>query len=375
MSYFCQMKTLLLFLAFLPAFAVAQWDYHGTIGKDLKIWMRLETYADTAFGGYFYTSSGEEIKLYGKQKGEHYKLKEVNKDGKVTAIIEFKEVEPYIRYEGTWTPVDKKKKKLPLKIFMLPPNISMAGAPADPIHFKTDTIKYASTKDRYEITAYYPQFTFEDGYGIAQFNALTAAFARAEAERFLGEFKASDEDRSMIDSSINSEMFLSYMIYDTMGFVSVEFNQYIYYLGAAHGFPATISKSYSGRLHRWVTLADLFKTKANYLEALSKICIPAVMDSLRSRVRESYAANPDTNGLAKALSDIEPSYRDWVENGAAPREKNYRSFVPTKEGLWIIFDPYQVASYVDGPFEIFIPYKKLDDILAGDWEVRRWKKY
>jgi hypothetical protein len=169
-------------------------------------------------------------------------------------------------------------------------------------------------------------------------------------------------------------MFLSYVIYDTMGFISVEYSQYIYYLGAAHGFPATIAKIYSGRLHRWITLADLFKPKAKYLEALSKICIPAVLDSLRSRVRESYAADPDTNGLAKALSDIEPSYRDWVENGAAPREMNYGSFVPAKEGLWIIFDPYEVASYADGPFEIFIPYKKLEDILTDDWEVRRWKR-
>lgn len=370
------MKNFLAFLLHLiPVLSLAQWEYHGTIGKDLKIWMRLETYADTAFGGYFYTSSGEEIKLYGNGNDDKgYSLKEVNSDGKVTAILTFKKTTRYDTYEGTWKPIDKKKKKLPIKIFMLPPNVSIAGAPADPIYFKTDSIKYLSKKDRYDITAYYPQFTFEDGYGRAQFNALTAAFARTEAHRFLNEFKASGEDMSMINSSTKSEMFLSYMIYDTMGFVSVEFSEYIYYLGAAHGFPATISKIYSGRLHRWVTLADIFKPNTKYLEALSAICIPAVLDSLRSRTRESYAANPDTIGLAAALADIEPSYREWVENGAAPEEKNYRSFVPTKEGLWIIFDPYQVASYADGPFEIFIPYHQLSDILADDWEVRRWKR-
>lgn len=370
------MKNFFAFLLhLLPVLSLAQWEYRGTIGKDLKIWMRLETYADTAFGGYFYTSNGAEIKLYGNGNDDKgYSLKEVNSDGKVTAILTLKKTTRYDTYEGTWKPIDKKKKKLPIEIFMLPPNVSIAGAPADPIYFKTDSIKYVSKKDRYDITAYYPQFTFENGYGRAQFNALTAAFARSEAKRFQDEYTNPNVDTSMMDSDMKSEMFLSYMIYDTMGFVSVEFSEYIYFIGAAHGFPLTISKIYSGRLHRWITLADIFKPNAKYLEALSKICIPAVMDSLRWRVRERYDPISDTNGFAAALADIETSYRDWVENGAAPQEKNYRKFVPTKEGLWIIFDPYQVASYVDGPFEIFIPYKKLENILTNDWEVRRWKR-
>ncbi|HEY6170804.1 MAG TPA: DUF3298 domain-containing protein [Candidatus Kapabacteria bacterium] len=370
------MKTLLLFLVFLPAFSLAQWEYRGTIGKDIKIWMRLETYADTAFGAYFYTSSGKEIKLYGNGNDDKgYSLKEVNDDGKVTAILTLKKTIRYDTYEGSWKPVDKKKKPLLIKIFMLLPNVTIAGSPPEPIYFKTDTIAFASKKDRYDISVLYPQFTFDDNsYGRAQFNALTAAFARTEAERFHNEFTNSDADFSLVDSSIKSQMDLTYMILDTMGFISVEFSEYIYYLGAAHGFPATISKIYSGRLHRWVTLADLFKPNTQYLEALSAICIPAVLDSLRSRTRENYAANPDTVGLAAALAEIEPSYRDWVENGAAPAEKNYRSFVPTKEGVWIIFDPYQVASYVDGVFEVFIPYRKLDNILSEHWEVRRWKK-
>jgi hypothetical protein len=329
------MKRLLLLFFLFPSSLLAQWEYRGTIGKDLKIWMRLEAYADTAFGAYFYVDHGEEIKLYGNRKEGNYKLLEVNKDGKVTATLEFKEVDPYIRFEGTWKPVNKKKKPLPIKLFMLPPNVSVAGSPPEPIYFRKDSIIERNKKERYTINAYYPQFAFEDGYGYAQFNALIKSYVKGHVESVVDGFGLPDFE---LRADMNNELWMDYIIADTMGFVSVEFSNYIYYMGAAHGLPYTVPQIYSGRLHRMIELRDLFKPGTKYLEVLSNICIPAILDSLRARMRERYLADKDTTGLAQAVAAVDSNYRSWVENGAAPEEVNYNAFVPTRDGLWIIFD-------------------------------------
>jgi hypothetical protein len=370
------MKRLLFFsIVLFPLVVSAQWEYRGAIGNDLKIWMRLETYADTAFGAYFYSSNGEEIKLYGNRKNRSYKLREVNKDGKVTARLEFKEVDPYIRNEGTWIPVDKKKKKLPIKMFMLPPNISVAGSGPEPLYIFTDSIKRSSKQYRYEIGAYFPQFRFEDGYGMAQFNALTASFVRTEVENFANEFKDPGTDMPWVDKSMKSEMSLNYAILDTPGFISVEFKQYMYHLGAAHPFEATKTKTYSGRLHRWINLVDLFRPSDNYIGVLSRKCQDTIIHILRERARAGYIENNDTVDMKRKLAEIDTAYAEWIETGAGPKEKNFRSFTTSQEGIRIYFDPYQVASYADGPFEIFIPFRELQQNLAPDWEVNRWKRY
>ena len=55
---------------------------------------------------------------------------------------------------------------------------------------------------------------------------------------------------------------------------------------------------------------------------------------------------------------------DWVREGAAPKAGNYRNFLIAKDGLVIVFDPYQVAPGVMGIISVAVPYALLDRLMA-----------
>lgn len=378
MLYFCLMKKILLLLLLLPVVSSAQWEYRGTIGKDLKIWMRLETYADTAFGAYFYANHGKEIKLYGNgnyDKG--YSLKEVNEDGKVTAILTLKKTARYDTYEGTWKPVNNKKKPLPIKIVILPPNVSLAGSPPEAIYFQKDSIvKKQKTKiDSFDIVARYPQFTFEDGYGRAQFNALMASFAHDEVQQWVKRFQQAETESQKYGDGAYSDYDMDYIITDTLGYISVVFERYFHESGTAHHNWEVMTRTYSGRLHRWVDLGDLFRPSSNYVGVLSRKCEDTIIHELRERARADYRENHDTADMKRKLAEIDTLYSESIERGAGPRKDNFRNFATSKDGIHIYFAPYEVAGYAEGSFDIFIPFSELEQILATDWEVRRWKQY
>jgi len=58
-----------------------------------------------------------------------------------------------------------------------------------------------------------------------------------------------------------------------------------------------------------------------------------------------------------------------IDTGAGPRADNYRAWNITRKGLWITFDPYQVAAYAGGPQHILVPYSILKDIIKPDGPI------
>lgn len=52
------------------------------------------------------------------------------------------------------------------------------------------------------------------------------------------------------------------------------------------------------------------------------------------------------------------------EEGVLPLQKNYTNWNLHAEGLLVYFREYQVAAYVFGPQEVFIPYSAIRDILS-----------
>ena len=62
---------------------------------------------------------------------------------------------------------------------------------------------------------------------------------------------------------------------------------------------------------------------------------------------------------------------DWVASGAAPEEKNYKSWNITREGLEVTFNPYQVASYAEGPQVVVVPYVVLKDLIDPNGPLYR----
>jgi hypothetical protein len=60
---------------------------------------------------------------------------------------------------------------------------------------------------------------------------------------------------------------------------------------------------------------------------------------------------------------------ELIDAGAGPRADNYRAWNITRKGLWITFDPYQVAAYAAGPQNILVPYSVLKDIIKPDGPI------
>lgn len=101
------------------------------------------------------------------------------------------------------------------------------------------------------------------------------------------------------------------------------------YTGGAHGMQVrkTFAFNQQGQL---LTISNLFSNGLDGLASFSKL----VQAELLKR-----------EGVEK----------DWVRDGASPKEENYKSFVVTDEGITVLFDPYQVAPYAFGTVDITIP--------------------
>lgn len=101
------------------------------------------------------------------------------------------------------------------------------------------------------------------------------------------------------------------------------------YTGGAHGMQVrkTFSFNKEGQL---LTISNLFKNGFDGLPVFAKV-------------------------VQKALLKREGVQADWLSDGAAPKEENYNSFVVRDDGVLVLFDPYQVAPYVFGPIDVFIP--------------------
>lgn len=54
---------------------------------------------------------------------------------------------------------------------------------------------------------------------------------------------------------------------------------------------------------------------------------------------------------------------NWIQTGSGENPDNYHSFVVTENEVIFYFDPYQVAPYAAGAFEVHIPLETLNEYL------------
>lgn len=108
------------------------------------------------------------------------------------------------------------------------------------------------------------------------------------------------------------------------------------YTGGAHGLQATKTFTFipDGTP---VTIDMLFTNNAEGLKTIA----PLVQKELMTR---------------------EFSDEQWVKDGTAPTEQNYKNFIITDAGLTFIFDPYQVAPYSEGTQKVTIPLSAFKSI-------------
>jgi hypothetical protein len=209
------------------------------------------------------------------------------------------------------------------------------------VRFVTRQIKESNAKLRYTITAKYPQSITAKDPRLERLNYAIKSLIKEQVAAFKKNFEAPEERMDTVGSYFDTEYSGELATNDL---VSIHFYIDTYYEGAAHPNHFALTFNYSFETDKTLTLAELFKANSNYLKVISDYSIKA---------------------LRKELGDNADS--DWIQNGAGADEKNYRNWNITRRGLEINFDPYQVASYMEGPHEVVIPYRALRNLidLAG----------
>lgn len=335
-----------------PAGGTAQagdkYFFRGTIAN-LSIEMQLLREGDRLTGTYFYPKVGKNIALTGTvDKGGNVTLTESDDAGKQTGLFKGKwqtasdSPDPSIfEIEGKWSRPDGSKQT---EFIVIQQPYEFSGN----VQITAKMIKEANKQKLYTVEAEYPQIEGDsrfDGFNREARALVTkdvAAFKTAETEDIDTSNTSTENQTSTIDMSYDFH-------YATDNLISVAFNEGTYSRGAAHGNQVTEVLNYDVKSGKKLALADLFKDKSKYLSVIAAYC----QKDLKERAKK-----PD----AMVLPDL-------IESGAGPKADNYRAWNVTKKGLWITFDPYQVAAYAAGPQYILVPYSVLKDIIKPDGPI------
>lgn len=140
------------------------------------------------------------------------------------------------------------------------------------------------------------------------------------------------------------------------------------FLGGAHGMPIVGSFNLDLSNGKLTALSDLFTDAQAGLKALSAECRRQLEGRYEARLRE----NPGAMTPAQQVADIR-SMKQWIEKGTAPDAGNFAVFLidglDTRAiGVTVIFPPYQVAPYVDGPQQVEVPAKVFYDLLRPEYK-------
>lgn len=329
--------------------------FRGTIAagaNNLRIEMTLVR-DGAVTGTYFYPKVGKQIELNGTiDKDGNLELREKDDSGKETGVFKGKwksAVEPYelgmANIAGKWSRPDGSKETT-FELSQQPVQFSAAAA-----HFSPKVTKEANKQSRYRLEVVYPQID-----GDARFDKFNKE-VRTMVAKDVAAFKTSETaDQSDSGSDLPAETQNSTLDSDyeirlaTDDLISIEFSESSYERGAAHPNNYSTTLNYDVRNGKKLALADLFNPKAAYLKAISDYCL--------KDLKEQEKKDKDS-----MLSD------DMMQSGASPQADNFKAWTITTQGLWITFDPYQVAPYAAGPQRVLIPYAALKELIKPDGPI------
>ena len=329
--------------------------FRGSIGSSLDLQMKLLRTGDQLAGSYFYQKVGTRIDLRGNlDKDGSLMLEEFDPSGKQTGV--FKGIwqvdaqDGLVTLAGNWSKPPNEKgsdKKTAFSLHEEP--IAFTGN----VELTSKQIKESNKKLMYEVAAQYPQLTGGDNPNFEKFNQA----ARVLATKKVADFKkdmAESTDEPKPEGSMGSDIDVSYTVALAQDdLISVGFNVYSYYQGAAHPNSFSEVLNYDLKNGKQLKLSDLFKPGAKYLQTISKYCI----DDLKKQM--------------KADGEVD---NQWIQNGAGPVAKNYQNWTITKKGLGINFDAYQVAAYAAGPQFVTVPYSVLKDLISPGGPIAQFVK-
>ena len=320
--------------------------------------MKLLRAGDQLSGSYFYQKVGTKIDVRGNvDKDGNLTLEEFDPSGKQTGVFKgIWKVDPQdrlITLAGNWSKPPNEKgsdKKTAFSLHEEP--IAFTGN----AELVSKQIKESNKKLMYEIGAQYPQLSGSNNPNFEKFNQA----ARTSVTKKVAEFKknmAETEGEPKPEGSMGSYLEVSYTVALAQDdLISVGFNVYNYYQGAAHPNSFSEVLNYELKNGKQLKLSDLFKPGAKFLQTISKYCIDDLKKQMKTGVAEGDVDN------------------QWIENGAGPVAKNYQSWTITRKGLGINFDAYQVGPYAAGPQFVTVPYSTLKDLINPDGPIAQFAK-
>jgi hypothetical protein len=320
----------------------AEYVFEGTIGDKARLQGEFSVVRDTIIGFYRYTSAGAYIALSGRfGKDNSFVAEETvttgprdNPQEEKTGSFAGTVNRSTGTITGTWTNL-RTKKTLPFELRLIA---------------EGKTIRHS----RYLAWVSYPAFIHP------QLRALNDTIARtirisydsclAEVKRMLNE---SDADSTSTPSDVNSEWYERMSMTDEIEtwYVSptiVSLRHTLYMDGGgAHG-------NYTLKCENWfiapstgipqrIHLRDLFKSGDSYIAPLSAYLIKELKNQKASDVVSGYV-------------------KDFVKQ---LREQKLE-FTIHPAGLFFHFSPYEVASYVEGTFEVRVPFSVLQEHVKPD---------
>lgn len=179
------------------------------------------------------------------------------------------------------------------------------------------------------------------------FNTLMRGLIADEVSSFLGQLPDSvSEDWGDI---ANELLITGDVLAMTPTFISANIAVAPYFAGAAH--PGLYYRTINFDLDSGVNLGT------TELLTNSSLGLPIVQEKVIPRLVEFL-----NEGLSEDLPPITPD-EEWVQTGTEPVVENYQNIALTREGLYVQFDPYQVAAYALGAPYVTIPYSELVSVV------------
>ena len=317
--------------------------------------MSLTRDGGTIAGSYYYLRSGptKKLTLKGTVGADgSFTLQEFDAAGRQTGEFKGKWHEepndPGVTIDGDWTKTGAK---------------DSTGFEADQqmiyfsngAHFTTVELKDAIPTKKAHLSAEYPQVTGAQnaaGFNLAAKTLVNGAFS--DFRKTVAQFTAADIRSTPAD--MGNYLDLGYSIdYADDDLVSMQVLT-DEFTGGAHPNQGFYTLTYDLKAGKTVRLADLFRPGAAYLRTIADYCAK----DLQAR------KDPDSGENRGLATDI-------FADGVKPTADNFQNWAVTQKGLLILFPPYQVASYADGPQSVIVPYSALKSIARSDGPVLKMK--
>lgn len=192
----------------------------------------------------------------------------------------------------------------------------------------------------YELSAEYPEALSKQAQ-VKRFNKWIKRKVLADVKRFRWlELSAEPRAKKEGKKGLTEGLELTYEVYFSNGrFISLRLTHRVMAAGQMHPINYYETINYDLMRGRPLLARDVFRR--GYLKVLS-----------------SYSR--------KYLNDTyEISHDDWLNEGTAPRLRNFPNWNLVPDGVLVSFEDYQVSSHSFGQPELIVPYSEFRKVLGS----------